>query len=105
MRPPNADAERDFMQRLEEMNAQSRTEVYKARANSSIKPDARTKTLAEIGSHNGYVEAKGRDAMNQPVTESTKNHPLNERATLDPRQSFTDSLWYKAREIARSITS
>lgn len=99
----NHDAELEFMERLERMHAQSHTEEYHARQGQGLTLDKETRTLAKIGSHNGYVEGSGRNAQNEPVYESTSEHPLRERTMVLDKQLPSEALWDKACEIVRSI--
>jgi len=58
------------------MNAKSQEVVLtKERGADQLEPDGEIRVLAEVAAENGYVEGKGRDANNQEVKESTKDHP------------------------------
>ncbi|GHB30310.1 hypothetical protein GCM10009038_31350 [Salinicola rhizosphaerae] len=98
------DAEREIMRRLEKMNAQSTTEVYNARKGESLKLDEEAKSYAEIGSHNGYVQARGKNSANEPVFESTEQYPMKERGTVEGDQVHSESFWDKAKELVSHIT-
>ena len=105
---PNADdvddVEDEVMRRLEEMDAQSHTEAFKAGPGKSVKPDRRARAMADVGSSNGYVEGKGIGPQGKAVTESTRDHPLREPVTYDPSvEQPTGVLRRAAEKLLNSI--
>lgn len=100
----NESIEAIVKERMSNQNLQSFEEQLKAESGQSINPDEHTKNLASVAESNGYVEGKGKDGDGNPIDESTRDHPLRERAEYDPdTQTAFGVILEKAREIMRSI--
>jgi hypothetical protein len=85
---PNADhlanAEREFLSRLQELNVEEQEITYKSAGSPGIEVDKQLDMLARVASRNGEVYAKGRNNEDKPVEYSTKKHPLVESEYYDP---------------------
>lgn len=107
---PNPDdaggeTEREVLKRLQEQNAKSHTEQYHAVNGETLKPDARTQSLARVANSNGYVSGRGRDSDNKVIRESTQNHPLRYPVKYNEnQQSGIAVLIDTARDLARRLT-
>ena len=88
LKRPNADdganEEARLLRRLERQNARRMTTELVADKHASLVPDAETRGLAEVASHNGNVKVVGRGADGERVEDSTEARPLIESVTLDP---------------------
>ena len=85
---PNSDySEAEYhvvMDDLVEQGAKSRkTELVRAPKTKALIPNLKTRTLAAIGSTDGYVKGEGSDANGRPIFESTRDHPKIRHRHLD----------------------
>lgn len=74
------DIEDEILDDLRSQEAEKVNVSYSAEKGGGLKLSDRTKSIAEVAASNGYVKAKGRDANNKPVSESTLAHPLVEKS-------------------------
>jgi hypothetical protein len=71
---------------------QQTIELVKARGMRSLTPDASTKKLAKVASINGFVSGEGRNG-DEPVSESTKEHPKITIVKVPESSSFSAQFW------------
>lgn len=105
---PNHDegdlTEKAIYEELDEQNIGSVLTDYKADHGESLKPNKRTKLLADLAKSNGHVEGKGKDADGKKVEIDTIDHPR-----IEPHRERLDALniilWLrdKAAELARKL--
>ena len=102
--PPNPDgneeAEREILERLGNMNAKRFEETYTSLPGRSLEPDPKTKTLAEVAAHNGFVEGEGID-HGIKAQESTRSHPKIQRVDVKKDESPSQ----RFRQVAESIVN
>jgi Domain of unknown function (DUF4747) len=87
-RPNAGDDHGDYaarlLARMNGMNAKSQEVVLtKERSADQLEPDEEIRVLAGVAAENGYVEGKDRDADNQEIRESTKDHPRMDTFRFD----------------------
>jgi len=94
---PNADhlaeAERDFLKQLTELNAEKQEISYKAASQDGLKLTKSVETIARVAARNGEVSVRGKDGSNKPQEFSTKNHPLIETEYYNPDASIPFSIF------------
>lgn len=80
LKRPNADdgasEEARLLKKLEDQGIRLHATLLVAGAGESIRPDAETRTLAEVASRNGSVSVVGKDAAGLRVVESTISKPM-----------------------------
>lgn len=80
LKRPNADdgdaEEARWLERLEKQGVKRQETVLVANAGESIKPDAETRSLAEVAARNGSVKVVGKDSGGLRVVESTVAKPM-----------------------------
>lgn len=85
--PPNpddlADEEAKWMNKLNEMGAKNIEQSLTASTSSSIKLDEDMIKFAQVASTNGFIKVVARDAYNNVVEDSTKQHPKKEIVDYD----------------------
>ncbi|MGR6034931.1 MAG: DUF4747 family protein [Candidatus Nitrosoglobus sp.] len=79
-----ADAEKNFLSRMESTSVGKIEYQYTAINKESIKTDDELEQVARIASKNGEVRAKGRDKENKPLEYSTSSHPFTDNYSYDP---------------------
>jgi len=106
VRPNPDDHEEDekrLLERLRKQNAKKMHVSYVATRHSTIEPDKETQILVNVAASNGYVEAKGRDVHEKPVTLATKEFPLKIRVPYSKEtQTAYGALKYKSEELHNS---
>lgn len=106
---PNADdleeAERKLFKRLTRQNAQKEEVELIAEKGASLEPDDDTKMLARIAASNGKVYGKGKDENNNPLEESTIEHPWSDVVKFNPKiQDGLSAFLQKTKDVISTFT-
>ncbi|GJL73517.1 MAG: hypothetical protein NMNS01_27160 [Nitrosomonas sp.] len=110
IRRPNTDGlddlEDEVFERLNKQNIGQEFIQLRAQKGSSIEPDRKTRSLANVALLNGEVKATGNDAEGKRVIKSTKQHPLIEIGHYTPGNTTArDFLLVMADRIISKIKS
>ncbi|OFC70081.1 DUF4747 family protein [Alteromonas confluentis] len=87
IRKPNPDTfaktANKVKQRMQNINAASMQQTYKAEKGESLEVDEEITLFSRLAAKTGELFIKGRDALNKVVTYSTKKHPMIIDSTYD----------------------